>query len=68
MIGYSSDKNFDENKFKDHIKTYLSAERINNVTIKIFTDINTYLSRIKSLEGSDDKDRNTLTVLKQLVL
>ncbi len=68
VIGYSSHKNFDENKFKDHIRTYLSAERLENVTIKIFTDRNTYLARIRTLDKSDQKDETILTVLKQLVL
>ncbi len=68
IVGYSSDAKFDEKKFKDHIQTYLSSEKIDGVTIKIFNDKNTYLSRIKSLENSGPKDETILTVLKQLAL
>lgn len=68
VIGYSPDKNFDENKFKDHIRTYLSSEGIDSITIKVFNEKNTYLSRINDLKASDEKDKKILSVLKQLVL
>ena len=68
IIGYSLKKDFDEKKFKEHVTNYLNAEKIDNVTIKVFTDKNAYLNRIGSLGKAEDKDRRILTVLKQIVL
>ena len=68
IVGYSEKKDFNENSFKDHISSILSAERIDNMTIKIFTDKNSYISRISSLKSSDKKDQAAMTVLKQIVL
>ena len=68
IIGYSGKKDFNVNSFKDHISSILSAERIEGMTIKIFTDKDPYISRISSLRSSDKKDQAAMTVLKQIVL
>ena len=68
IVGYSERKDFNENSFKDHVSSILSAEKIEGMTIKIFTDKASYISRIRSLVSSDKKDRAAMTVLKQIVL
>ncbi len=68
IIGYSEKKDFNENAFKDHISGILAAERITDITIKVFTDKKAYTNRISSLGESDKKDNSVMTVLKQIVL
>ena len=68
IIGYSEDRKFDENKFRDHLTSILSVENIKNITVKVFTDKKAYLGRIASLKPSETADDNVMTVLKQIVL
>lgn len=68
IVGFSEKKDFNENAFKDHVSAILSAERIDGMTIKVFTDKDSYLKRISALKSSDKKDKAAMTVLKQIVL
>ena len=68
VIGLSIDPKFNESAFKDHVQAYLSAERIDNITVKVFTDKKAYLNRISTLTESDKTDAACFKVLKQIVL
>ncbi len=68
IIGYTEQKSFNENAFKDHIQAFLSAEKITDMTVKVFTDKKAYLNRIGSLTASDKSDAACMNVLKQIVL
>ena len=68
IIGYTESDKFNESSFKDHIQTFLSAEKIGDMTIKVFTDKKAYMNRIASLEASDKNDAACMRVLKQIVL
>ena len=68
VIGFTENPKFNENAFKEHVSIYLSAERINDVTVKVFTDKKAYLNRISSLSASDNSDAACFKVLKQIVL
>lgn len=68
IIGYTENNKFNEAAFKDHVSAFLSAEKIGDKTIKIFTDKKAYLNRISSLTTSDKTDAACMKVLKQIVL
>ncbi|MBO4908468.1 MAG: hypothetical protein J5476_04210 [Lachnospiraceae bacterium] len=68
ILGYTESSKFNEAAFKDHVQVFLSAERIPEQTIKVFTDKKAYLNRISSLSASDNKDAACMKVLKQIVL
>ena len=68
IIGYTESSKFNENAFKDHVQLYLNAERITDVTIKVFTDKKAYLNRIGSLAPSGKTNAACMKVLKQIVL
>ena len=68
IIGYTESDKFNETGFKEHVQSFLSAERISEMTIKVFTDKKAYLNRIGSLEESDKNDAACMRVLKQIVL
>ena len=68
IIGLSQKSEFNENAFKDHVSSFLSAERIDGYTIKVFTDMKSYMNRISSLDKSDNTDAACFKVLKQIVL
>ncbi len=68
VVCFTLNKDLDENAFKDHVLTYLGAEKIDNVTVKVFKDKNAYLNRIGSLGKAGGKDRDIFMVLQQIVL
>ena len=68
IIGYSSDKKFNENTFKEHVSSILSVDKIDGYTIKVFTDLKAYQNRIGSLKESVKADTDCMNVLKQIVL
>lgn len=68
IIGLSENDKFNENAFKDHVQAFLSAEKIGDMTIKVFTDKKAYMNRIASLSASDKTDAACMKVLKQIVL
>lgn len=70
ICGYTSDKKFSENEFEKHILTYLKAENIKDTFIKIFTDEDKYIERLKNLSANDttDKDRQIVEVLHNISL
>jgi len=56
VIGYTENTSFPEKDFHDHIIQILKNERITGVSVKIFTDLNKYqsrLSQITQLEADD---------------
>lgn len=68
IIGYTHSAGFDEQAFKDHVLTILSAEKLTGLTVKIFTDKKAYMNRISSLGPSSGNSQAVMAVLKQIVL
>lgn len=53
VIGFSSDKDFDEKKFITHLEKHLKLDGLNDINIKIFTKEDTYLRRLEELKKLD---------------
>lgn len=49
IIAYSSDEKITEKDFNDHIKGLLNKERIQDITVKLFTDRQKYCNRLTEL-------------------
>lgn len=57
VCGYSSDAAFDEKAFLAHITPLLAADGWKDVSIKIFTNLETYLNRLDQMqELPEEKD------------
>lgn len=63
IIAYSSNEKITEKEFNEHIKDLLNKERIQDITVKLFTDRSKYINRLKELNQSE---ANT-TVRKDIV-
>ena len=66
ICGFSEDKSFAEKEFQTHIQNVLKTDHYNNVTVKIFTDLNKYLERIRQLEQLEAEDANILGIMDTL--
>lgn len=53
IIAYSTDEKITEKEFNEHIKDILNKERIHDITVKLFTDRDKYVNRLKELNQSE---------------
>ncbi len=53
IIAYSVDKKITEKEFNEHMKDILNKERIHDITVKLFTDRDKYVKRLKELNQSE---------------
>lgn len=53
IIAYSTDKKITEKEFNEHMKDILNKERIHDITVKLFTDRDKYVKRLKELNQSE---------------
>lgn len=64
VCGYSMEQNFDEKAFEKHITQVLKADSISNVSIKIFGDLNKYLTRLDQMQELTCEDRNSSAIME----
>lgn len=71
ICGYTESDTFDEKAFQAHITNVLKLDGHKNATVKIFTDLDKYLERIRQLSESEADTSNSdaiATTLKSVVL
>lgn len=71
VCGYTEDPNFPFEKFYDHVGAGLRLEGQKDVTVKIFSDLDKYLERLKQMSALNDnpqKNAFICAVLKSLSL
>ncbi len=68
ILGYSPDPEFQETAFREHIKTILAAEHYENISVKIYTNIDKYLEKITSLASGSSDDAGIMKILHQVSL
>lgn len=56
LFGYTTDPNFNDEKFEDHLKPLLSQNGLKVGNIKIFNNMDKYLSRLGSAASSFSSD------------
>ena len=76
VCGYSEDPKFLENEFYKHLDSILKMDGLKDVTVKIFTDLNKYTSRLDQLslvqtkepETDDNRTSAIIATLKSVAL
>lgn len=73
MVGITEQDSFDESACQQHLKTLFSQNGFRDITVKIFSDTEKYLERVKSLQESamDDNrefDEKVLELMENLSL
>ena len=66
LCGFTEDKNFDEQRFREHITNLLKKDGYKDVTVKVFDDIRKYTDRLEQLKALDAEDKNTAGILNTL--
>lgn len=66
ICGYSVKTDFPEKEFQNHLEPILKADDHKNVSIKIFTDLNKYIERLKQLQSLETNEGNTDAIIKTL--
>lgn len=58
VIGYSSQGSINEKEFQTHLNNLLRKEGIKDILIKVFTDEEKYINRLKELNKLEDRETN----------
>jgi len=66
VAGYTNQKDFDEKGFQGHIGNLLKADGLTNVTMKIFTDQNSYFRRIGEMKELNTEEKRTSSIVQTL--
>ncbi len=66
VCGFTEDASFDEQAFCQHIDHILKLERYQDVTVKIFKEIDKYTSRLEQLKTLDADESHTEGILSAL--
>lgn len=66
IIAYTESKKIDEANFNKHIEQLLTKEKLNHITIKLFFDLDKYLSRLKQLNHTDENISEDKNITKML--
>lgn len=66
ICGFSEDKSFQEQAFSKHITDTLKTDHYQDVSVKIFTDIDKYVNRLEQLKQLDADTSNTSGIISTL--
>ena len=53
LIAFTTDKDFDNKRFDEHIKKHMKIEGIQDILIKVFDNEDAYINRLTQLSNSD---------------
>jgi predicted transposase YbfD/YdcC len=53
LLAYTTDKDFDNKRFDEHIKKHMKIEGIQDILIKVFDNEDAYINRLTQLAKSD---------------
>lgn len=72
ICGYTSKEKVDTNEVAKHLKKYLNANKFSKVSVKIFDNYSTYISRIKEMNhlamDKEDDVKEKEMAIRQLIL
>lgn len=71
VCGYSSHPKFMEQDFYKHIDGVFKKDNIKNVSVKVFSDLDKYIDRVKQmneLDAEEEKSKQIIAVLKSVAL
>lgn len=66
VCGYSEDKAFREADFEKHLSKLLRADSLTDVSIKVFTELPKYLTRLDQMQALSCDEKNTKVIAESL--
>ena len=57
LIAFTTDKDFDNKRFDEHIKKHMKIEGIQDILIKVFDNEDAYINRLTQLSKSDQSEQ-----------
>ena len=66
VIAFAEDVKIDENAFEEHIKTVLNRDAITGVNIKLYKDLNKYVTRIEQMQKLENEKNREKEMMKTL--
>ena len=66
VIGFTENLKTSENAFEDHIKTVLNRDSITGVNVKLYKDLQKYVSRIEQMQNLENEKSREKDIMKTL--
>ena len=67
IIAYSSDEKITDKDFNEHMKDLLNKERIHDITVKLFKDLDKYKNRLQELNQSEADTSARMDIVSMLM-
>lgn len=66
VIGYTENSKVLENDFEEHIKTVLNKDAIKGVNVKLYKDLDKYVTRIQQMQNLENEKSREKDIMKTL--
>ncbi len=66
VIGYTENEKISETGFEEHIKTVLNKDAIKGVNVKLYKDVDKYLTRIEQMQNLENEKSREEDIMKTL--
>ena len=66
VIAFTENGKILENEFEEHIKTILNKDAIKGVNVKLYKDLEKYLSRMEQMQGLENEKSREADIMKNL--
>ena len=66
IIGFTENEKILESGFEEHIKTMLNKDAIRGVNVKLYKDLDKYLTRMEQMESLENEKSRENDIMKTL--
>ena len=66
VIGFTENDGIVESGFEEHIKTMLNKDAIRGVNVKLYKDLDKYLTRMEQMESLENEKSRENDIMKTL--
>ena len=66
VIGFTENCKIEENAFEEHIKTVLNRDSITGVNVKLYKDLQKYVTRIEQMQNLENEKNREKDIMKTL--
>jgi len=66
VIGFTENSKISESGFEEHIKTMLNKDAIRGVNVKLYKDLDKYLTRMEQMQSLENEKSRENDIMKTL--
>ena len=66
VIAFTENDKFSENGFEEHIKTVLNRDGIKGINVKVYKELDKYITRIEQMQNLENEKSREVDIMKTL--